>query len=349
PLNDPALFTPSALTQVAPGNGGEFQLTAKRSQLYFNAVALPGTKNQVGVYIGIYFAGNNYSVILNNAYLKYRGFTVGYKFTMYCDMASSPNTIDSEGPNSSPSIRNTVINYEHNFSPKIKAGIGLELPMTSITTTNNTIIEKPITTDIISRVANVNQRIPDIPLYLQYKWNTTGNGHVRLSGMLRNMQYRNINHNENENSFGWGVKLSGLAQYGAFTTYFMAQYGKGIASYLQDNTGMGLDMVPCSRCEGYLANTKSWGAYGGIQYNFSKKLFLSAVYSHVRNYMHNYNGGAMEYANQYQWGQYALGNIMWNITPNVQTGLEYVYGRRMSMDNTQIHDNRISAMMQVSF
>lgn len=349
PLGDPSLFIPSALTPSVPGNGGKFQMTAKQSQIYFNAVALPGTENQIGVYIGLYFAGNNYSVILNNAYLKYRGFTIGYKFTMYCDMAASPYTIDTEGANSSPSFRNTVLNYEHNFTPKIKAGIGLELPMTSITNTDNTIIQESSIADIISKTNNVTQRIPDIPLYVQYKWKTNGNGHVRLTGVLRNMQYRNINQDKNQNSFGWGIKISGLAEFGKITTYWMAQGGKGIASYLQDNTGMGLDMVPSIYSPGELQNTKSWGAYGGIQYNFSKKLFSSLVYSHVRNYMNEYNGGAILYDNQYQWGQYILGNIIWNITPNVQTGIEYIYGRKMDMNQTQIHDNRLSAMMQVSF
>ncbi len=51
----------------------------------------------------------------------------------------------------------------------------------------------------------------------------------------------------------------------------------------------------------------------------------------------------------YSYGQYAVGNVMWQITPMLQCGLEYIYGRRVNMDGAQAHDNRLQTMLQVSF
>lgn len=341
PYDSPSSFIPGDFTNVPAGDGGKWQATANHSKIHFNFVALPGTANQLGVYLAVKFNGSNndYGVMLSYGYLKYRGFTAGYNTTLYCDQAASPYTIDSEGPNSSSDFSNTVFDYEHNFTNKFKVGLGLELPMTSLTT-------RPA---IPVGSTNVNQRIPDIPMYVQYAWGTSD--HIRLSGILRNMQYRDLQEGKNFNSFGWGIKLSGTAKLGPLTTYWMGQVGKGIASYLQDNIGLGVDMVPCpcADAEGRLTNTKSWGAFGGLQYNFSPKVYATAVYSHIRNYMDRYTGGTTTYNDQYNWGQYILGNLIWSVTPNVQTGLEYIYGRRVNMDNAQVHDNRLTAMVFVSF
>ena len=40
---------------------------------------------------------------------------------------------------------------------------------------------------------------------------------------------------------------------------------------------------------------------------------------------------------------------MWNITPQISTGIEYIYGRRVDMDGISRHDNRIQTMLQVTF
>jgi len=69
----------------------------------------------------------------------------------------------------------------------------------------------------------------------------------------------------------------------------------------------------------------------------------------VRNYARDYSGGSTAWSGQYKYAQYALANIMWNITPQISTGLEYIYGRRVDMDGMSRHDNRIQTMLQVTF
>lgn len=349
PYDNPSLFIPADFSKAGDGNGGLLQMTAKRSQVHFNFLAMPNSDNKIGVYVAINFTGdgNNYGVQLYNAYVKYRGFTIGYNNTLYADAAAVPYTIDSEGPNSISGSWNTVIDYEYKFTSKVKGGVGLELPMTSITSTDDTLVDSYTYTHVVSEVEQVNQRIPDLPIYLEYgskEW-----GHLRLSAIMRNMQYRDMVADKNHNSTGWGVKLSGKGKMGNLQLFAMAQYGEGIASYLQDNIGLGLDMVPNEGVAGELKNTTSWGGFFAAQYNFTPKLFTTLIYSHLRNYMDAYSGGVTTYDDQYSWGQYAVANMIYSIRSNIKIGMEYLYGRRVNFSDEQIGNSRFAGMFLVSF
>lgn len=336
PIDNAYDFTTSAIPmQPSPGNGGLYQFSAATSGLFLNFVGMPGSKDQVGAYINFNFTGNgnDYGFNLYYAYIKYRGFTVGYDFSLFSDMAAIPPSIDNEGPNALTAIPNGVIDYRHSFNPHWSVGIGAELPMVSATDGSGT--------------TTVNQRVPDIPAYVQYSWDK-GKSWLRFSGIVRNMMYRDVVADRNRDCCGWGVKMSGSASLcPAVTAYYQAAYGKGITSYFQDLYEGGLDMVPDG--EGRLKAVEAWGGYIGLQYNLSPSVFATTTYSHLRNYADRYPGGSTDWGGQYRYAQYALANVIWNITPQISTGLEYIYGRRVDMDGVSRHDNRIQTMLQITF
>lgn len=337
PIDNPFDFTTSSIPMnQRPGDGGKVQFSAATSSLYINFVALPGTDNQIGAYFNANLTGNNdYAFDLQYAYIKYRGITAGYNYSLFSDMAAAPPSIDNEGPCGFTAIPNGVIDYTHSFGKHWSIGAGIELPMASATTGDETYM--------------VNQRVPDIPAYVQYAWGE-GKSWLRFSAIIRNMLYRDVVENKNHNNVGWGIKMSGSATLCPFVTaYYQAAYGKGITSYFQDLYEGGLDMVPEEGRPGRLTTVKAWGGYVGLQYNLSKNVFATTTYSHVRNYAPDYASGDTPWSGQYKYTQYALANVMWNITPIIQTGVEYIYGRRVNMDGESRHDNRIQAMLQVSF
>lgn len=335
PIDNAYDFTTSAIPMSQPkGNGGLCHFSAATSGLFLNFVALPGSKHQIGAYIDFNFTGNgnSYGFNLFYAYIKFHGFTAGYDFSLFSDMAAAPPSIDNEGPNALTAIPNGVIDYRHSFNKHWSVGVGAEMPMMSAT--------------YGAKTANVNQRVPDVPAYVQYSWNT-GKSWVRFSGIIRNMLYRDLAADRNRNSCGWGLKVSGSASLGPVVTYYQAAYGRGITSYFQDLYGGGLDMVPDGN--GRLKAVKAWGGYFGLQYNFSPKVFATTTYSHLRNYAGRYTDGTAAWGEQYRYAQYALANVIWNITPQISTGIEYIYGRRVDMDGISRHDNRIQTMLQFTF
>ena len=335
PIDNAYDFTTSAIPMNQPkGNGGLLQFSAATSTIYLNFVALPGTKNQVGVYLNFNFTGNgnNYGVKLYYGYLKFYGFTAGYDFSLFSDIAAIPPTIDKEGPSALVAIPNTVLDYRHSFGPHWSVGIGAELPMASATTGDHTYM--------------VSQRVPDIPAFVQYAWGR-GKSWVRLSGIMRNMMYRDQVADRNRDQVGWGVKLSGSASLAHWlTTYYQAAYGKGITSYYQDLYKGGLDMTPAG--DGRLDAVKSWGGYIGLQYNISPKVYASTTYSHLRVYPDRYSGGSTPWGEQYKYAQYGVANVIWNITSQISAGIEYIYGRRVDMNGLSRHDNRLQTMFQIT-
>lgn len=336
PITSAYDFTTSAIPMhQAKGNGGLIQFSAATSNIFANFVALPGDKNQLGIYLSGNFLGNDYGFVLQFAYLKYRGFTVGYNYSLFTDLAASAPTIDYENAPGFTILPNTVIDYTYQINPSWSIAVGAELPTASATLSES--------------IYMVNQRIPDIPAYVQYSWGK-GKSWLRLSGIMRNMQYRDMVADKNRNNTGWGVKLSGSATLcPKITTFYQAAYGKGISSYFQDIYNGGLDMVPDATHDGQLTTVKAWGGYLGVQYNICKNMYASTTYSQLRDYAPQYAGGTVKWDNQYKYAQYLVTNLFWNLTPSLQMGVEYLWGKRVDMDGLSRHNNRVQSMLQLNF
>ena len=337
PINNFNEFIVSAIPMPGsqkPGNKAQFGLSAQQSDLFLNLVALPNDKNKVGFYLNFIFLGNGYVPQVRQAYVSWRGFEMGYGFSLFTDLAADPNTIDYEGPNSFTVDLNAKLDYRHTFGKYFGIGIGAELPMASYTNATHT--------------ATVMQRVPDIPMYVQWDWGN--NNRIRLSGLLRNMQYRDEVTNKTKNLVGGGIQLTGNFNIcNKLIGYFQATTGKGMTSYFEDVTGMGLDMVPIQGDPGKLQTVKAWGGYLGLQYNWSSKVYSDLIYSHLRVYSPYYTDSATPWATQYKYGQYAVANVFYNITDMFSWGLEYIWGRRVDMNRSQAHDNRLQTMLQVTF
>ncbi|MDO5572110.1 MAG: porin [Bacteroidales bacterium] len=335
PIDNPMYFTTSQIPMnLKPGNGGLFQMGAGTSNIFFNFIGLPKSKHKIGAYVNFNFTGNDYAFNLYWAYLTYAGFKVGYDFTMFAHLAAISPSIDQEGAPSIPTVPNTVFNYTYN-KKNWSFALGLEMPMVDPTYDDNTY--------------QVNQRIPAVPAYIQYSWDK-GNSSVRLSGLWRNMQYRDVATDKNKNKMGWGVQLSGVvtSTY-PLTLYYQGVYGKGIASFIQDLSGLGLDMVPKKNNNDIFDVVPLWGGYLGAQINYTKKLFSSHTYSQVRNYADHYLDGSQEWGDQYKYARYVLNNLFYNVSSNILVGLEYIWGSKTIMDGSTRHDNRIQTMVQFNF
>ena len=332
--NDYAFLTSEIPVERRPGDGAKWMFSAKTSYLYLNFVAFSDSPNRVGAYINFNFTGDGYCPALQYAYLRWRDFTVGYSYTLFTDQQASAPTIDYQGPNSFTGVQMALINYEHKFGKgkRWQVGVGLNMPMTSVTDGNDAV--------------SVSQRLPDIPAYIQYG-SSDGSAHLRLTGILRNLYYRDEVRRSNFDKIGWGVKLSGMTPIvGALSCFGQAVYGHGITSYYQDLTDCGLDMV-YSPVKGSLTPLKSWGGYFGLQYDFTDRLHLSGAYSHIRLYPGD--GELPEGDSTYKYAQYAVGTLTYDITDWLSAGVEYIYGRRVQPDGTQRHDSRVMTALSVNF
>ena len=325
------LFTPAALTPKTPGNGGNTQFGWQTSSIYMNFVAMPGTDNQIGIFFKANFMGNNNAFNCFHFYAKYRGLTAGYTNSLFTDGAAEPMTIDFEGPNGYPFTTLFTAYWEQNFTKNFSGAIGIDAPSVSMTTGATT--------------TKVNQRIPAIPLYLQYAWND-GAAHVRLSGIVRPIQYRNLTDESNSTLTGGGIQLSGMSKVvGNLSANFNATYGRGIGSYLQDDSGLGMDAVTSTEA-GKMETVKTFGVTGGLSYRFSPKVSSNVTYSHLVNSLPD---NAVVSDSQYRYGDYVAANVIYNINKFVSAGIEYDYGHRKDFNGEGLHANRLQCQLAVTF
>lgn len=330
-MSSPILFTPSAITPATPGNGSSLGFGWQTSSLYLNILAMPGTNNQIGLFFKANFTGNNNTLHVKHFYAKYRGLLVGKTTSLFTDAAAEPMTIDYEGPNGYPFLSVFTASWTQNFTKNFSGAIAIESTTTAMTTNSST--------------EQVNQRIPVIPLYLQYAWDN-GASHARLSGIVRPMQYRNLEKEQNKVLPGLGVQLSGMTKVvGPLSFNYNIAYGKGISTYLQDDNGLNLDAVPTTE-KGKLKMVKNLGVTAGLSYNFNSKVSTNLVYSHLTNWLPD---NAAPESKTYRYGDYVAANIMYNINRFVGAGIEYDYGRRKDFAGQQLHTNRIQVQMSVTF
>lgn len=345
PISDPMKFAVGDMQGAPTGDNRAFGMSAQGSNIYFNIIGFPQSANQIGLFISFALdknPGNDYLVHANYVYARYRNLQVGYSSSLYNDKAADPYTIDAHGPIASGAHDNIQINFQKNINAHVRVGVGIEDPDIDYTP------YIPAGGDPAKYTGTLRQRFPDLPFYIGYNFDTYS--HVRLSGIMRGLTYRNCIEERNRSVPGYGLKFTGswVAQPCIF--YAQAQGGKGIATYIQDNDNLGLDLIPDRNRPGHLVAPWTWGCIAGMQYNFTERVFATGVYSYMHNCLRYYSSDyGIPYDAQLKSGHYILGNVIWQISPLFRTGIEYVHGIRKNADRHTISNNRVYALLSMSF
>ncbi len=310
----------------------QFQMDATTSTVFLKLVGHTKHLGDFVVYTAGNFRGDGKGFELRNAYASLLGFTLGYDYGSFMDLAAIPPTIDLAGPNGMANYHATQFRYERACGKGWKAGIGVEMPVVDGITNDNLSIGS--------------QRMPNFPAYLQYGWNSKS--HLRAAAIIRSMTYDNLVANKAESEIGWGVLLSTTFNLcSKVQVYGQGVYGKGISQYMNDLSNLNVDIVPDPAKAGRMQVLPMMGWYAGLQYNITPKVFVSSTYSQSRLYSDNdYPATPSE---QYRYGQYLVANLFWNITPDLQVGAEYLRGWRTDFNDQTRHVNRLNLAVQYSF
>ena len=312
-------------------------MDASTSRLFTKAVINSSRLGQVVAFVDMDFRGGaefSYTPRLRTAYVTMLGFTAGRDYTTFCDLEACPITVDFQGPNAYNQSYATLLRYEHSlFDKRLQMGIAAEFPTVSGTYGEH--------------FQPIHQRVPDIPMYVQYRWGKSGRNHLRASAVLRNMYLHNSTSGSNTSLFGWGVQLSGhIEPIRELTLYFNATYGKGITNYIQDLNGSGLDFTPNPEDPQQIHTLPMWGCQMAAQWNICpERMFVSAGYSMV---LVNQNNGYYS-AEQYKQGNYLFANAFYQLTDNCKVALEYLHGSRKDMSDAKGTANRLSVLVQYNF
>jgi len=281
-------------------------------------------------YLETDFYSDHYYPRLRHAYGQYKGFLIGQTWTTMMDLDATPNTIDFEGPNSSVAFRAPMIRYTLNISNAFKMMTSLELPEVSMTYGHG--------------LSSSYQYVPDVILVFRFQ---AERGHLQAGGVLRTMAYADSITNDQKTVFGGGAAISGLFKLTKKDNLmFQGVFGRGMAKYVQDIYGVGLDAVPdddkYNRRD--MESVRVGGFYFGYQHYWCAKLNSTLVYGFTKVH------ADQTYPQQdYHLGQYASINLFWNVLPSMTVAIEYLWGQRENYGGERGNANRFNGMVQFSF
>lgn len=323
-------FIPSMLpTPADPAQRAALQFTAQHSTVFLQLAGHSDRFGTYSAYVQTDFTGGSNVLKLKQAYFRVGYVTLGLKESTFVDAGAGIATVDTQGPNGALDVKDVMFQYAPQLSDSWKVAVAVEAPEVSVT---NGVGTKKIA-----------QRVPDIPVYVQYQW---GSGsHLRASAMLRNTVYRDELTARNRYSTGYGVQLSGVAALGrtGLTLSGCFVYGRGIASYVADLKGSGLDLLP-SATPGRLEAPKTFSYGLGLRYDFSKKGFATLAAGQAK-VLDRY--AASE--STYKMGYYLSANVFYTLFPDFLLGLEYARGERRNWSGDRGTGNRLMLAARYSF
>ena len=337
-------FEPGAI--YAPTDySNYFGTKISATHLYFKARSNWGKKKMVAyVRIG---PDNSNSVVLQQAYMSFGGFSVGMAPSFFNDLEVGVMS-SGLGCEYQVYIDHPLVGYTFRFNGNWEAAIAAEKPDFNLSDLESS-----------HNIYETGQPLPDIAMHLKYRF---GFGHVQFGALFRSLTYwvtddPRLIVGENRNCFGWGISLTGnFKPLSNLKIAWQAVGGKGIAEYLSDfrytslslatdsgYTGTGLaSMHTIPMVAACLAAEYRWD-------NFSSSLIFAQNNCFEKGkYFTN-----KEYSTT-KWTASVIGNFFWYPVPEAQIGIEYLYGRREvypdeNLDSTIGNAHRIALALRYFF
>ncbi len=315
-----------------PGANSALDGSASGTAIFLKVIGFTNQYHHYSAYIEGSFAGYAHvGFKLKYAYLTWDDWTLGYAKTTFADPACEPPGIDGSGPNGVISRTSLQLRWLHTIRNTWCIGASAELASAAAAD------------DGIS-TRGLKMRLPTVVWLAQWQWAGAGQ-HLRLSGIMRSLPYRDLATEKNRNVPAWGVQLSATGcPLWNLRLFGIANYGRGFASYTGDLSIGDYDLINDPDSPGRMTAPYTLGLTGGITYNFRSDIYATIAAGHVRYYPHRQMP-----SDEYKSGLYTAANVFWDITPRVRAGLEYAHAVRTDFSSESGHANRIGALFQFSF
>lgn len=305
--------------------------TPSGTALFFRIIGVNKTLGNFSAFIqGGFDGGSGREFKIKKSYVSINDWTIGYTVSSFCDLAANPPVIDAKGPNGQTNNTSVLLQWRHAFKKHWAMAASLQFPKSYISVDEVT-------------TRQPNEWLPDAVAWGQYQW-CGGAAHVRLSGLMRFMPYYNVSARRTHTVPGYGLQLSVVAPAGYnWTIYAEGVGGRGIESFLNDFAVAQLDLVPEASKPEKLYAPWCYGLTAGVKYNFRPNLFATVAASQAR-YMPRDPEPSV-----YRYGIYGVANLIWNMSPRLQLGGEFLIGQRKDCGGDSATAKRVNILFQFSF
>lgn len=298
--------------------------------LFFKVIGRSSLGDITG-YIQCDFSGaNNVTFTLKKAYAIINDVTIGYASTTFSDPEAEAPTIDGAGQNGRTSGSAMLVRWGHDFNPRWSMAAAVEMP-------SNHVDADGIATK------RLDDYLPDVAAFAQYSF--ARGSHIRLSGLLRFIPYKNLVAMSTHTSVGWGAQLSGVwyptTSFGVFGEF---NTGRGYSSLMGDLSIGNYDLIADRATPGRLYTPLSMGLNAGLRYNFSSKIYTTVALGKACYFSKDKLD-----PDNYRYGLYGAIDLFYEPTPRLQAGIEYLRGSRHNFSGESASANRIDILFQFAF
>ncbi|RAJ75031.1 hypothetical protein CLV59_11077 [Chitinophaga dinghuensis] len=253
----------------------------------------------------------------------------GQYWSGFMDIDVFPNTLDYEGPNAMVFTRQIQVRYTQPLSRKSTLAFSFENPGSDV--------KYPVDSGLTTR-----RLFPDF--VTQFRCNFTDASHIQLAGLLHPISYDDVLQRQHT-SIGWGFNLTGTVEVSALKKdnfVYQATYGKGIARYFNDLGGGGYDAVAKSKAD--IQTIPVFAIMGFYDHWWSDQLSTSFGYGYLR-----LDDQRWQPVTDFRSTQYGVVNLLYYPSAFVKFGLEYLYGKHITIDKQSGDNSRLQVSMMYKF
>ena len=270
----------------------------------------------------------NQTARLRHIYGVYDRLLVGRTWGTGTDLFAVPSTIDFEAGDALAGTRRAQVRWEDKLGAKMKYAVGIEM----------------LEYQGIDALGHKGQASPALPLLVgRITRPTKLDGRLMLSASVFQLRWDPDSSSTDQTALGWGVSFSGREYVGENKHYFFwqASYGDGwgsnILTFISDGSAT---ISP----EGELETMKAFSYGGGFVYNLSPILAtsLSSFWSEIDPTIHRDMNNMTK-------GGTAHVNLIWSPVRRINTGIEYIYGKRTNVDGNYGEASRLQFMIKYIF
>jgi len=329
----PDAFAPASIPVPATRNRGNFNLQARQTRFSLDIRHPTVFDETLRFYFenDFYGGGNGqYGFRLRQAYGQLGNTYAGFGWSSLTDVDAIPDTLDFAGPNSVIATRRAGIHQFFHLGETGSLTLAAEQPSSELRA--------------IDPASNIHgtQHLPDVVIAARVE---QGWGHLQLGGVVRQLGYSSSE--QNRRMVSGGAQLSGSLKVASFADYsdllmFGLNWGKGMARYLNDLGGAGLDAAVSA--DGRIHLLSERGAYAAYTHYWNDDWRSNLVYGALRVPRSPWLN-----TSDFHNSDYAAANVIWAPMPALTVGLELLHGRLEVQDNRYNTDTRIQGSLQYSF
>lgn len=312
---------PSTIT-VPTVSDGNTAFTIRQSRFAFTAFGAPDAKGRALKAVLEFDLWGNLSGAprLRHAYIQHGKWTFGQYWSNFMDGDNWPNIMDYWGPNSYIWTRQVQLRFTQALSESMMFSVSAEQPGGDIS---------------IPSTWSSKTIYPDVTAAFQKTFGVKNASHVRLSGLLHPIDYKNGDA-DTKTSIGGAFNISGNINLSKNDDVkFQFAYGSGYAKYSEDISGQGYDGYAAANDKS-ISNISMLATWLYFDHFWTKSLGSTIGYGYLQLNTPDLNMpvGTLKATH------YGSFNTTYYFTSFFKIAGEVLYGKRVNTDDTSGDDVR---------